>query len=351
MPQQLWEGLARRLRAQVRAGKLAPGTPLPSRRELAARFGVSGATIQRVMDDLITDGYVSVRPRHATIVARHPPHRHRLGLVLPAPPDPSGGQANRYLAALQLAAARPLPGHGKVVLFHAYSHDPRPDEHRRLVHAIAHHAVAGVLLPAPWTSDQWLVPSQLNVPAVVTTREYHGAQLHRVIIDQRRWIDAALDRLQAVGVRSAAAVLVAGTETSDMVAHLEAGMAARGIASRPWWVIAVDLRFPHWVSRVVEGMIAGGGSVPDALLVLDDNLLLPALAGLHQSGRSGDVRVLTHCNYPYAGPTSAGVETLGWDAYSILALAFAAVTGGPRPTIVEAPLRLGTSDDPGSLDQ
>jgi GntR family transcriptional regulator len=57
------------LASLIRAGRLAPGTPLPSVRVLAAQLLVSVITTRRVYDDLEREGLVESRQGQGTFVA------------------------------------------------------------------------------------------------------------------------------------------------------------------------------------------------------------------------------------------------------------------------------------------
>ena len=61
--------LERALRAAVQAGRLAPGTALPSTRALAAQLGVSRGLVVEAYAQLVAEGYLSARQGAATTVA------------------------------------------------------------------------------------------------------------------------------------------------------------------------------------------------------------------------------------------------------------------------------------------
>src|SRR3954466_7448759 len=52
----VYEQVAHHLREQILTGELAPGTPLPSERELCERFGVGRTTIREALRSLQTKG-------------------------------------------------------------------------------------------------------------------------------------------------------------------------------------------------------------------------------------------------------------------------------------------------------
>ncbi|MGI8331728.1 PLP-dependent aminotransferase family protein [Actinomadura scrupuli] len=79
-------GLERALREAVRDGRLAPGSPLPSTRELAGELGLSRGTVTAAYDQLAAEGYLTARQGAVTRVADLP-------APVPAPARPAPGTA------------------------------------------------------------------------------------------------------------------------------------------------------------------------------------------------------------------------------------------------------------------
>ncbi|GAA0911071.1 GntR family transcriptional regulator [Pseudonocardia zijingensis] len=63
-----YRAIADQLIGDIQAGLLKPGDRLQSVRELAKRFGVTVATAQRAVSQLVTDGYVTSIPGHGSFV-------------------------------------------------------------------------------------------------------------------------------------------------------------------------------------------------------------------------------------------------------------------------------------------
>jgi GntR family transcriptional regulator/MocR family aminotransferase len=61
--------ISEQLRAAIRAGRLSPGTPLPSSRSLAADLAIARGTAIAIYDRLIGEGLLEVRDRSAIFVA------------------------------------------------------------------------------------------------------------------------------------------------------------------------------------------------------------------------------------------------------------------------------------------
>ncbi|MFD2762766.1 PLP-dependent aminotransferase family protein [Micromonospora eburnea] len=91
---------------RTRAAGAAPGTRLPSIRELTGRHRASPVTVTRAIRQLVADGLVEARPGRGTFVAAHP-DRHPLPdlswQAVALGPRPDGEEAMQAL----LAVARP----------------------------------------------------------------------------------------------------------------------------------------------------------------------------------------------------------------------------------------------------
>jgi len=73
-------------RRQIVNGLLKPGSRLPPRRQIEARFQAGVVTVQRAMDHLIRDGFILTQSTAGTYVVPHPPHLSRYGLVFMSRP-------------------------------------------------------------------------------------------------------------------------------------------------------------------------------------------------------------------------------------------------------------------------
>ena len=54
-PEQIWAQIATDIRADITAGRLAPGAKLPGEVELAAQYGVARLTVRRAIRELVDE--------------------------------------------------------------------------------------------------------------------------------------------------------------------------------------------------------------------------------------------------------------------------------------------------------
>ena len=63
-----WQQIAADLRADILAGRVAPGERLPNEQALAERFGVNRHTLRQAVQALAREGHVQVRQGSGTFV-------------------------------------------------------------------------------------------------------------------------------------------------------------------------------------------------------------------------------------------------------------------------------------------
>ncbi|MGI8459202.1 MAG: GntR family transcriptional regulator [Propionibacteriaceae bacterium] len=68
-----YEQLRSQVIAQIGAGELVAGAPLPTVRRLAADLGLATNTVARTYRELEAEGYVATRGRRGTVVAGETP--------------------------------------------------------------------------------------------------------------------------------------------------------------------------------------------------------------------------------------------------------------------------------------
>ena len=72
-PPSPYEQIAAHVRLEIKEGRLAAGTVLPSVRRIADDWDVSAATVGRAVALLRDEGWIVTRPGRTAIVAQQPP--------------------------------------------------------------------------------------------------------------------------------------------------------------------------------------------------------------------------------------------------------------------------------------
>lgn len=80
-PRPIWQQIVDALRQEVALGRLAPGAPVPSVRELARELRVNPNTVARAIQSLADAGFVETRRGDGTYVAAAPPALPRAELA------------------------------------------------------------------------------------------------------------------------------------------------------------------------------------------------------------------------------------------------------------------------------
>ena len=311
-----------RLRDEVVAGHFEPGSQFPTRIDLQERFGASIATIQRAVNHLTQEGFVTVRGRQGTFVAEHPPHTSTYALVNlePAFLLPQALRFWDTLAKVALEFDQSPSRHVRLyerVLLH--TDDPG---YRQLAADVAVRRVAGVIYVGRVDMNGSPLLELDHCPRVGMGSMPLFGKLPSLDHDWYQLFDRALDYFLNRG-RRRVAVLATDSHPPVYYDYILSGAAARGLALPPHWLQVTNILTGDWVSRVVHLLLhAGQTERPDALFIANDNFLLPAVRGIQEAGCRvpEDIEVLSHWNFPAPLDCPVPVRRLGFDARQALRL-------------------------------
>jgi hypothetical protein len=312
------------LKAQIVSGRLSPGSRLPTRRELERQFRSTLVTTQRAFEKLQEEGFVSAHGKAGTFVADHPPHLFHYALVFPRHPSSNHDRWPRFWEALcyeAVAVERSQPR--KVEMF--YDVDPHVDgqNHRRLVEMVRAQRLAGLIFPhypAELTKSRLLVEPGVGRVGFMQTAEINDVAA--ISFDYYSFIEKAIEHLRSRG-RKRIALLGLPEWPNEYQLAFARGLAARGMATREYWMQAIARSAHPSAGRVVHLLMNPAQTErPDGLVVMDDNLLEHATMGLIAAGVRvpDDMDVVAHTNFPWPTPSAVPVKRLGFDVRRILAV-------------------------------
>ena len=108
-----------------------------------------------------------------------------------------------------------------------------------------------------------------------------------------------------------------------------AAIAAHGMESREYWTQSTALPIAETARNAMHLLLhRGQAERPDALIILDDNLVEHATAGIQDAGLSvpNDIEVVAHCNFPWLAASRVPVHHLGYDVRQVLELCIASIS-------------------------
>ncbi|HUW34090.1 MAG TPA: GntR family transcriptional regulator, partial [Planctomycetota bacterium] len=285
------------IRRRITSGEYSPGSQLPPMTELTRQFSACTMTVQRAMDRLRADGFIFSRRREGNYVSAAPPSLCRIGLVFNLPPS-ADGQWSQYYRAWQAEAERfnaqesSPDGSKRSFSFHS----PAGSGKDELEAAVEGGCTAGLIFTMH--PSQWSDSSILTKPGIprVTITSVPVDRIPTITFDHAELLAKGLDWFAANGRRRVAFIIGSSASHAD---ELIAAVAARGMITHRHWVQGVDVGHPHWAATCAETLARlKAAERPDALVIMDDNLVPAATAGVASVGLRvpDDLLVIAHTN-------------------------------------------------------
>lgn len=313
------EAVLARLRSTIVAGPAAPGSRLPTCRELSQRLSVSAMTVQRALDQLAEEGFIQTRGTRGTFVVERPPHLFRYGIVFTS--DPTGGESGYWPPAwnaFDLEARRVglVDRRRRIVPYYNIVGHTDVEEYQTLLRDVRAHKLAGLMFTG-------LTPSLVESPV------FEDPELPRVIIGgdpipgKAAALDVggvdlferALDHLKAKRRRRIAAMDVPGMHWLSPDIAIPAAR-RRGLRIEPYWLLAINHFTPQTADTTVQLLMSvPKRQRPDGLIVANPFLVESATAGLVAAGVRvpQDIEVIAGGNFPHLTRAHVPVTWLGCD--------------------------------------
>jgi hypothetical protein len=319
-----WEGIASALVDRIVAGEWCPDERIPTHRELEAQYNASRVTIQRAVDRLIDFDFLATYGRRGTFVPHRPPHLYRFAIIYGCENPPRNLFKRIFLECCQHElATRDLVAN---TYFGITSDAPR-QALAPIEQALQMRAFAGVVLDQPSLSIVNMV-QRADLPAVSLMGKPR-AGCPSVSVNSDRFLEMAMAR--ATELRCSRPALL----TSPC--HSEVQSSVPGIPAE--WIQSVAVDHPQWANNVTRLLFDRQRERrPDALIITDDNLSLPACLALLELGHGigDDVQVITHCNFPQPQLPFPRAHRLGFDINAMVGAALdtlATLRGGGTPPL------------------
>ncbi len=311
------DAIVEHLRQRIVHGELAPGARLPPRAAIERRFKASPVTVQRALERLVDDGFVSVAGPLGTFVAEFPPHLHRYALVFPAKRH-SPRWMRFWSLLVQEAATFSLGLPTPIELYTGVEPGVDDGEIARLTDDLAAHRLSGVIFACdPWPLLGTAILDQPDMPRVAFASNAGNTPVPGVSLggDGVLFFRRAVDYLVARGRTRIALLTVPGLSGAHLDCYRSI-LAERGLAYQPWCVQVGMQEEPQWSAHLTMLMFRSAAHErPDGLIIADDHLVDHACTGLIRQGMRlpEDVDVVAHANFPVHGTDIAPIARLGYD--------------------------------------
>jgi regulatory GntR family protein len=313
MPSRKADQIVQVLRSEILSGLRAPGAKLPTYDAFTEQFGVTRPTIARGVKALRSEGLVTVDGTRGVFVAKTLPHHSRyLWVTSERPGTPEWSSVSAAILELIARGETGIPG--EVIALVGVDGRANNPAYQTLCDAIAHGSVAGLLVA---TSAMTRLLPVLQAPGL--PRVAIAAPLpHASFLDLD--VAALVERAAARLVRKTRRVAVFSSDAAHL-ALASTALRARGCDGKRLSLLHVA---PVGCEKLTE-LLFERADRPDAVLVTDDALVAPLLAGLARAqvavGARRDVHVVARCTWPGPVVAAEGVEHLGFDARELLAAA------------------------------
>jgi DNA-binding LacI/PurR family transcriptional regulator len=303
-------------------GQLKPGDRVPGHVGLRNRFGATATTVEQAIGRLQVQGFVETQRRRGTFVARHLPHVCQYALAFP------WGESHvpsQFYKAIRMEAEKLQQPEQRLSLYFNLDGVADSEDYQALATQVEDHCLAGLIFTYhPHHLIGWPILETKGVPRVAIISSPNFPGIPAVGTDGCDFLDKALDRVVARGRRRVAAITLAhdARGQDDFSARFAEAVAARGLVSHPWWVQGASFETPRWAGNAAQLLMsAAPAERPDALLIMDDNLVEHATAGLAAYGVRvpADVEVIAHTNFPWPTPSAMPVTRLGFDIGKLVA--------------------------------
>lgn len=315
------DAILEHLREQIVTGELAPGTQLPTRRELVKRYAVSVETVQRALDRLAQDEFIESNGRRGTYVCENPPHLSRYALVFRHDPHREKEVWTRFWTALSQEAARLRTSRQRdiSVFTGVDGHVDSPD-FAALMREVSSSRLAGLVFCDGifGLEKSGLLESELPK---VSLGEVPARNCATVQIDHRSFGRRAVEFLAAQGCTKLAVICHCPLQNSWNPVFEEISLAAtqHKLRIEPFWAQVCSVLL-HESARGIAHLLMQCRETPDAIIVTDDNLVEATTLGLLDAGITPgrDLPVVAHTNFPYPVTAHGQVTRLGFDVEEML---------------------------------
>lgn len=307
------------LKNRILSEDIAPGSFLPFRSDLIKECEASNVTVQNAINRLTADGFLRSCGSKGIMVSVYPPHKYRIGVLLPASSWPEKNFDTKWFAVEQ--ALDIIEKDGSHISFARYrvskemsQHD---DELKKLSNALSDSLLAGVIVP-------FSLPDGLLLPLdgyPVVQHEPRNAKVIRAVSFNHNYIamaEMAVNKLLECGAKKISVIMGAEMPAFFIREIEKVLLNHKGISTKKEWIQSLSntSRGIAWAENLLKLMFCSElKERPDGLVILNENLLKPIIETLHDLDMviGKNIHICCHSNIPTMSQVSDKIHFLAFD--------------------------------------
>ena len=296
------EEICQKLRNRIISGEFSETGTLPRRHILLHEYNASNMTVQRVINQLMKEGFLISRGSKGISLSPAPPNRYRYALVIPPTDRREEIQNDTRWDAMENAVELYQTEHPAYSFVYYTIHESgrlQPN-YLRLLDDLKKGLLAGVILTYALYSD--LIAGLQDYPVVIHEPKDPSINGIKYQYDWISMVKCAIERLKTLQKRKIAVILFALMDL-NVEKQIRKLLLESNLRTCPEWIQGTILRTQEdpWPERLIELLYKPEmPETPDGLIVLNENFL-PSIVGVlkRRKIRLGtDVHVISHCNIP-----------------------------------------------------
>lgn len=318
------EKIASIIRKEIVNGERKPGSMLPTREQLLSDLKVSSATLQKSVDQLISEGFIETNGSNGSFVTEAPPNIYQIGFVM--------YERSKNLLVYQsiLESIRKIEKETPY-RFKMYSFLPeykKQFEIDQLSNDVKHGCLAGVISfhITPSELADYKIFDYTEIPILLLVASSLKFQIHKVpnvikySFDYISLMDGAVKLLHQDDIKDVAWIVHEDFSSRNMK-YLFKICKEFGLNSFPHWIQAGTLAEYEcpWMEYTTQ-LLMFGDKKPEAIVVLDENLMEQVMNGLSKTDIKipEELKIIAHSSFPPASEKYREFNKIGFDIYEFL---------------------------------
>lgn len=310
------------IRQEIIAGKYPAGSLLPTREQLVKTYSTSRVTIQKSINQLVAENFIETNGRNGTFVTKTPPHKYQIALVIY-----ENAVNSMVYNSIQKSIKRIEKETSYRFKIYTFLNEYKQQVEIEALHDdLKDNLFAGLFsfYIRTFQLEEYHIYDHENIPMMflIDDRDdiegYQKPHINFISFSHEKLIDAAIEQLKFKNIKKVAWIVNKHFQDKCQV-HLMKACAENNLHTEPYWVqgAGLDQLDYKWMANIVQLLVSS--NPPEAIVVLNENLLDSVISGLHQSRVKvpDDIELISHFSFPIEHNTLLSITKIGFDIYKL----------------------------------